>query len=132
MEDRRDADLTSKEYRPKSKLKSESIVMPQKVALINLNTTEEQSEEQSLSWDQGVYNLHPVTGEYNSSYSSLVNCTGVPNCLPSGKPNVYVTDLKEATFTDQSTFMTMTKSYSFLLGDTNYGKAEAYDIWIIQ
>ena len=47
-------DLTSQMYRPKSKLESESIVVPLIAALFNLITTEEQKN--SLSPDQGGYN----------------------------------------------------------------------------
>ena len=70
MAERMDTDLISREYKTKSKLENESIVVPKKVAAINLITTEEQLGKQSLSPDQDVCDLHPATGAYSSLYCS--------------------------------------------------------------
>ena len=48
MAEKKDSDLNSKEYTPKSKLEGKSIVVPQKVATIYFIVTEEKVGKQSI------------------------------------------------------------------------------------
>ena len=66
---------------------SKSIIEPQKIAPINLETPEDQVEMRSISIRQKGFNPHLAT----CAYSLLYCCTatvlsGISDCLPSQKP----------------------------------------------
>ena len=76
--------------------------MSQKVVPTNLTTTEKILEKQSLSPDQGGYNLDPPAGACSSThcYTSAM-LTGILDYLPSGNPVSQVQSIKVELFVDQ-------------------------------
>ena len=102
MATKKDTDLTLKEYRSKLKLEDEWIVVPQKVAQIDLLSPRNRQKIMFLTRSSG-YHQHPFTGAYSCLCSTSLILTSVPDCLPSGIPVIQVKGLKGMTFVDQLT-----------------------------
>ena len=75
---------------------------PQKIALPDLTTSEEQLEKRSFSPDLGDYNPYSATGAYNSPYcSTSAVTTVVTHCLLPHNPIAEVKGLRRTMFVDQ-------------------------------
>ena len=66
---------------------NKSIVLPQKVASVDLTPIEKQLEECSLSPNKDGYDVNPAVGVYHSPFSCLTAIsTDEADCLPSCNP----------------------------------------------
>ena len=92
MADKKDADLFSGKYIHKSQTEGEVIVNPQKIALPDLTTSEEQLEKKSLTGSRWLLPLLHVHIAPTLFYNS--------NCLPSGNPIAQVNSIIGTTFVD--------------------------------
>ena len=84
MAEKRDNSLITSGQQLEMTGMSKSIIEPQNVAPINLDTPEDQLEK-SISPRQEDCNPHPATGVYSSPYCSTATLlSGIPDCLHSG------------------------------------------------
>ena len=82
---------------------SKSIIEPQKVAVINLETPEDKLERRSIYPRQEDFNPLPATGVYSSlSCSATTSLSGIPDCFPPDNPVLLVPNVQFVVFIAQS------------------------------
>ena len=87
MAEKRDTSSTTSGKQSEMTGTSISIIQPQKVKPIDLETPEDQLEKRSISFRQKGFNPLLATGVYSSIYCSMATpLSGILDCFPSGSP----------------------------------------------